>query len=290
MTTMTTLTSALLDLLKEIEGARLPLIMGGGFGIYLRYQRMIEERRTSMFSELPEPRSTNDMDLFLRAELLMDSSQLKPLRTALTTLGYEVMKGAEHYQFVRIGRDGDIQKGIKIDVLTGSTKPFRGTPVKFDGRRVRPKPSIDLHAHPCEEALTLTEGAEAFRVRGPRSDGTAGEGEVFLPHPFTFLTMKLYALRDQINDPEKAYGRHHALDLYTVVGTMIAKEWEECLCFRARYSDEPVVQECGRIVNELFSRVDAMGSLRLRESAYFRPEFQITEFLGALRELFTSRK
>lgn len=116
---MTTLTTALLDLLKELNGTNVPLIVGGGYGIYLRYMQIVEERRETMFGELPEPRSTNDLDLFLPAELLLDSAQLKPLRDALTKLGYEVIRGAEHYQFVRPGPGGDKERGIKIDILTG---------------------------------------------------------------------------------------------------------------------------------------------------------------------------
>jgi hypothetical protein len=34
---MTNLTSALLDLLHELEGGGIKLIVGGGFGIFLRY-------------------------------------------------------------------------------------------------------------------------------------------------------------------------------------------------------------------------------------------------------------
>lgn len=286
MTSMTPLTTALLDLLKELEGHDVPLILGGGYGIYLRYQRIVAERRQTMFRELPEPRSTNDMDLFLRAELLLDSERLKPLRTALTTLGYQVVEGAEHYQFVRPGIDGDLKKGIKVDVLTGSTKPFLGTAVKSDKRRVKPKPPIDLHAHPCEEAITLTEGAERCRVVGTRSDGQAYEGEVWLPHAFTFITMKLFALRDRIQDDEKDFGRHHALDLYTVVGSMAPDDWDACIRFRRQHAGEPTVAECRRIVDELFAGPDALGTIRLRESAYFRPTFKVGEFLATLRELF----
>lgn len=223
------LTPALLDLLQELKGKDFPVIIGGGYGIYLRYQRIMTENRDCMFKELPEPRSTNDIDLFLRAELILDSARLQPLRAALTNLGYQVIEGSEHYQFVRPGQNGDHNRGIKIDILTGSTKPFRGTQVKYDKRRVRPKPSVDLHAHPCEEALTLTEGAKDYMVHGQQSDGTACEGMVLLPHAFTFLTMKLFALRDRINDAGKDHGRHHALDLYTVIGTMDSAEWDECL-------------------------------------------------------------
>ncbi len=286
MIKMMTLTSALLDLLNELEGTKAPLIIGGGYGIYLRYMMIMEEQRQTLFKDLPEPRSTNDLDLFLRAELLLDSEQLRPLRNAMTTLGYEVIKGGEHYQFLRPGPNGDKERGIKIDVLTGPTSPFKGTQVQFDKRRVRPRPSVDLHAHPCEEALTLTDGTTTRTLRGKLSNGKDYVGQVLLPHPFTFLTMKLFALRDRINDAEKDYGRHHALDLYTVIGTLTEQEWNECLRLRAQYQTDTILIESRRIVNDLFTRLDSLGTIRLRESAYFRPEFRVNEFIGAMKELF----
>ena len=96
--------------------------------------------------------------------------------------------------------------------------------------------------------------------------------------------MKLFALRDRIDDSEKDYGRHHALDLYTVIGTLSPLEWEQCLQFRDRFANESVMIECKRIVRELFASPDALGSIRLRESAYYRPEFQVEDFLAALHE------
>jgi len=48
--------------------------------------------------------------------------------------------------------------GIKIDILTGPQSRFHGTRVKADTRRARPKPSVGIHAHPVDEALTLEEG------------------------------------------------------------------------------------------------------------------------------------
>jgi hypothetical protein len=289
MNKMMTLTSALLDLLNELEGTKVPLIIGGGYGIYLRYMMIMEERRQTLFKELPEPRSTNDLDLFLRAELLLDSEQLRPLRNAMTQLGYEVVKGGEHYQFLRPGPNGDEERGIKIDVLTGPTSPFKGTPVQFDKRRVRPRPSVDLHAHPCEEALTLTENTTLRRLHGKLSNGRDYVGQVLLPHPFTFLTMKLFALRDRHNDAEKDFGRHHALDLYTVIGSMVEHEWNESLSLRTRHRADAILIESSHIVGELFSGMDTMGTIRLRESAYFRQDFRVTEFLDALKELFGAK-
>jgi hypothetical protein len=289
MNGMDTLTTAMLDLLKELEGADVPLIMGGGYGLYLRRLQIEAESRQTMVDELPEPRSTNDMDLFLRAELLADSARLKPLREAFGRLGYEVIKGAEHYQFAKPLSLSEPQRVMKIDVLTGPSKAFDGTPVKYDKRRARPRPSVNLHAHVCEEALTLTENLTPCFVMGALSSGAGYESTLWLPHPFTFLTMKLFALRDRLNDTEKDYGRHHALDLYAVIGSMAPAEWQECLELQRRYREEPVVQECVHIVSELFGTGTSMGVIRLKESGYFHSSFRTDEFVAVLNELFYSR-
>jgi hypothetical protein len=93
----------------------------------------------------PEPRSTNDLDLFLRPELLIDSSRLKPIASAITSLGYQVVPGAENYQFFKPGPGGTDAGSFKIDILTGPQSCFQGTHVKADTRRARPKPSVGIH-------------------------------------------------------------------------------------------------------------------------------------------------
>ena len=46
-------------------------------------------------------------------------SQLKPLVSATTDLGYQVVPGAEKYQFLKLGPGGTDAGGVKIDILTG---------------------------------------------------------------------------------------------------------------------------------------------------------------------------
>jgi hypothetical protein len=151
MITMPNLKTSLLDLLHEIDGGDIKLIIGGGFGIYLKYMRQQSER--TLLQEWPEPRSTNDLDLFLRPELLIESAKLKPLAEAIARLGYKVIPGAEKYQFVKPGAGGTDAGSIKIDILTGPQSCFKDTTVKVDTRRARPSPSVGIHAHPVDEAL-----------------------------------------------------------------------------------------------------------------------------------------
>jgi len=78
MITIPDLQTSLLDLLRKIEGTDIKLIVGGGFGIYLKIDYVRRLDRRTLLQEWPELRSTNDIDLFLRPELLIESGKLRP--------------------------------------------------------------------------------------------------------------------------------------------------------------------------------------------------------------------
>jgi hypothetical protein len=269
-----------------MEDTDIQLIIGGGFGIYLKIEHVQRLGIQTLLQEWPEPRSTNDLDLFLRAEVLIESKKLKPLAEAIARLGYQAIPGAERYQFVKPGPGENIEGGVKLDILTGPQGLFRGTRVKVDARRVRPKPSVGIHAHPVDEAPTLEEGLLPLSLSGKLSSGNPWESEIFIPHPYTFSMMKLFAFKDRLSDSNKEFGRYHALDLYSILATTSEEEWQYALVLRGQYSAHPYVNEAGNLVSEHFSALDRMGIIRLRESAYYSPALQLDEFISALQELF----
>jgi len=283
---MPSLQTALLDLLYEIRDTEIKLIIGGGFGIYLRMQYVRAAGSRTLFSVLPASRVTNDLDLFLRVELLINSEKLKPLAEILGRLGYKVVKGAEWYQFAKPGPTGSAAGGVKIDLLTGPRKSFTGSKLRVDERRVRPRPSIGIHAHPLDEVPTLEDKLLLVAFAGTLSTGSEWATDIFLPHPYSFLLMKLFAFRDRVHDKEKQFGQHHALDLYTVVGLTSEHEWAECREFTNTLKTNSVLMEAGKIVAEYFSGRDQLGLVRLQEHAYYQPNFEIDSFISVLRELF----
>jgi hypothetical protein len=289
MITIPDLQTSLLDLLHEIEGTDIKIIIGGGFGIFLKadYVRRLGVR--TLLREWPETRSTNDLDLFLRPELLIQSARLRPLAEAITRLGYQVVRGAEKYQFFKPGPGGIEAGSVKIDILTGPQSRFKGTRVKADARRARPNPSVGIHAHPVDETPTLEEGLLAVSLNGKLSSGQPWQAELFLPHPYTFLMMKLFAFKDRLDDAQKEFGRYHALDLYTILATTSEEEWGYALKLREQQGDQPCAMEAGRLVSAHFSAVDQLGMIRLRESRYYRRELQLDEFMSAMKELFPAR-
>jgi hypothetical protein len=276
------LSDALLDLIGHISGSSLKLIVGGGFGIYLRHKELLKAGNAgTLLKEWPQPRSTNDLDLFLKTELLADSAKLKPLADAIQQLGYNPIATAKYYQFFKPGPKGGEAGGFKIDILTGPVERLREIGVKADSRRAHPVPKIEFHAHPLDEALTLEEHLKSVVI-----ESSGRQGEVFLPHPFSFIMMKLFALRDRQDDPEKDYGRHHALDIYTIVAMMTSREWEESLQLAEKYKHSSKAQEASGIVHEMFKDELSPGVIRLRESKYYKPSFQLVECLRALKDLF----
>ena len=286
MIAMPELRTALLDVLYETRDDDLKLIIGGGYGIYLKREQVLQTATRTLFSEWPEVRSTNDLDLFLRPELLIESHRVKPLAEAMGRLGYVVIPGAEKYQFAKPGPTGGRVGALKIDLLTGPQSRFIGSTAKVDNRRVQPRPSVELHAHPVDEAVMLEDELLQVIVQGKISSGSHFSAAVYLPHPFTFAMMKLFAFRDRIADPDKGFGVYHALDLYTVLALMNETEWDLAQSLRAQYSANPMIVEAAAIIDQYFSSRTALGVIRIQESPYYRKELKLAEFINALRDLF----
>lgn len=80
--------------------------------------------------ELPAARTTQDIDIILSAEVVTDASSMKPIRTALDQIGFEVGETAKYMQFARAVEAGT----VKIDLLAGPLGGFAGrVPQDADG-------------------------------------------------------------------------------------------------------------------------------------------------------------
>ena len=283
MSELASLEKSLLDLLSTLDSSNFPLILGGGYGLYLRRTILEHEGARTLLEHWPEARSTNDLDLFLRPELLCDSNRLASLKSALDELGYTPVEGAEHYQFRKDDPDGFIERGIKIDLLTGPRSSFDETGLKVDERRVRPNPSVKVHAHPTDEAITLEENLQEVRLSVGEEGGQ--NKSVFLPHPFTYALMKLFAFRDQVELQHKGNGSHHALDLYLIIAMMTENEWEQSNEMAKRNSDSPIGVEASRIASEMFDSTTSRGLLVMRANPYCSDQLQLSEFIDLVLDL-----
>jgi hypothetical protein len=281
--------TSLLDLHYELGRRGIPLTVGGGLGLYLKRMHIASRGERTLFDELPTPRATNDVDLFLRAKVLADAERAAAVADAIRALGYEAIPGAEYYQWLRTMALGGTPREVKLDLLVGPTGDVRSR-LHGDSRRVRPKgKSVGIHAHPTEEALGIEEDPIAVPVAGKRSDGSEYSGTVLIPRAFTFLMMKLHAFDDRQADPAKELGRHHALDIYTIVGMMTEGEYEDAIRLGKLLAAEQPVMRAKKIVSEAFSDETSPGTIRLREHPLFGANFALRAFSEVLAEIFLHR-
>jgi hypothetical protein len=154
-----------------------------------------------------------------------------------------------------------LPRGVKIDLLAAPVSGDKKATVRQDRRRIRPRAGEGLHAHTTPEALTVEDLAQPVDLGGNEPS------VVYLPHPFSYLLLKLFALRDRIDDEAKGRGAYHAFDIYRTVAMMTSGEWEESVQMQARYATTEPVAEAGWLVKELFSSPESPGTVRLREHA-----------------------
>ncbi len=232
----------------------------------------------------PEARATNDMDLLLRPEIVTRAEHMKTIRDGLDRLGFEVVKGAEFYQFAkRLGGS----RYVKVDLLAGPLGQYEDpSRVKVDSRRVKPKPSVGLHAHRSDEAVAYDLEPITVSLSGTRSSGEKAVYEVTIPQAFSYLMMKLLAFRDRKDDAEKEFAQHHALDLYRIVAMLSEPEYTSVQSLSTTYRDDDQVREASRIVSGFFAETGALGILRMREHPLFVGGFDLKQFIEVLRELF----
>jgi hypothetical protein len=237
------------DLLRtELEGLAaaleqhaVPLIIGGGYGLLLR-QQQVQQSGARTVREVPEARSTNDLDIFLSVEVVADSAKMEALRDVLRGSGYHSVEGAEHYQF----RKGVLYRGsereIKVDLLAPPPRdPSRLEKVRVDVRRIRNRGVRGIHAHTVPEAFAIGEGVTPLEMQG------APATDVWLPHPYSSLLLKLYAYRDRRDDPAMHLGRHHAFDLYRIIAMMTEEDYGTAEGYRDRFAADETVEEARRI-------------------------------------------
>lgn len=136
------LESTLLDLVYELREAEVRLIIGGGYGLYLKRRYLEATGETHLLPLIPEARSTNDLDMFLATEILADLSKAKAVLAAVQRLGFTAVKDRENFQFLKAFPAGQQSFEVKVDFLT----PMPNNPVALGAldiqeRRVRNKKS-----------------------------------------------------------------------------------------------------------------------------------------------------
>ena len=156
---------------------------------------------------------------------------------------------------------------MRLDVMVGPLGKYADCIHRKDFR-VRPKDlegKSGLHAFATEEALGIENRPLRMPLRGQASDGNDASCEVLIPRAFPYALMKLGALRDRINDENKQEGRHHAMDLYRIVGLLTEEEADSSARLALEYEGHYEIGEANRAIDKLLAPRDGLGRLRLLE-------------------------
>lgn len=275
MSVLITLTEELMKLLDACDEAAVPIMIGGGLGLYLR-DVYLQTDRSKRYPVRPDPRSTDDIDCLLSPDVITSKAKMERLRDIITdALGYEPL--VKHMQFKK---ELDEDREVKIDLLTAM--PDDTSTLKVKPPRVRPKTAKDIHAYRTLEAATV-----AFEPRVLEIE----DRSVSIPSSINYLILKLHAFRDRRKDQEDDFGRHHALDIFRIVTGMDEHDWATVDRFHEAHAEDDHVREARNIRTDFFHSDTALGVLRLRENVGFKTnadEFKgyLEDFLADLLELF----
>ena len=269
----------------KLAEKNISVIIGGGYGLLLKAKHIQRTGARTRLDQIPVARSTGDIDVFLTTEVIVDKNKMAAIRQALDELGYSPVPGAEYYQFFREVVIAGVPRNLKFDFLAAPVPSEEAKKVKADVRRIRPRGSTEtpMHAHTTPEALTIEEHLISIDI------GEANQSiEVFLPHPFSYTLLKLFALKDQIDIRAKEFGRHHAFDIYTTWAMMTEEEFGQAEEIRTQYADVDVIPEAIKIASTLFIDENAKGIIRLKEHAGIEKieVVEIDEFVKDIRTLF----
>ena len=95
--------------LDEALGGKANLLLADGLGLYLKQQFLQDAGVRTLLprSKWPVARTTQDIDLILRAEVVAGTEQMRRCREALDQMGFVVVEGAKWMKFTRNvdGRD-----------------------------------------------------------------------------------------------------------------------------------------------------------------------------------------
>jgi hypothetical protein len=277
------LLTTLLDLDAAL-GSDPPLIIAGGYGLYLKqlYVGKNSQIQTLFAPDAwPVARTTNDIDLVLQAEIVTDSDSMKSFRRVLDQLGCRAVETAKYTQFVRDMKPGQ----VKIDLLAAPLGRLADR-VRKDPRRVKPRPAVKLHASKLEEALAVGRHAIRIPIGGRTSSGREHHTEILIPQAFSYLLMKLCAFRDRMNDADKSLGAHHALDIYRIVGMLTRDEDAVVRRLSVEFSGHPIAAAARAIAEAHFVSQDGLGRLRIREHPLYTAALDLDRFGKELELLF----
>ncbi len=280
-------------LLLKAQLGDMPLIVGGGMGIYLR-ARYHAGSRQPRYPQAPPARSTKDLDFFLSADIIVNAARMNHLRDVLGQAGYTPK--TEFFQFEKSVAVANDQRRVVVDLLAAPPRREDEHLVKRGGIRLRPIDSEKIHAYRTNEAQSIERGAVLIYLSTAAETFHIGleDASILLPSAFNYLILKLHAFDDRKHDEQEDYGRHHAMDIFTIVTGMGEVDWKNARNHYADEHDQSYIKRTIAIRRDNFATRTSLGTLRLREHPSYQrdeEEFEtyLPEVLKDLEELFSDR-
>ena len=280
------LISPLVELAKELEKFDIPLILGGGFSLYLR-TALLNKKYSSRFPKRILQRSTKDIDIFLTSDLIADSAKVGHIRDALNTLGYKPV--TNYFQFSK-SKTAAGNKDILIDILSAPASDKDLDRVITKGIRIKPEGIEKFHAYLVKEAKDINLGLIPLNDFSNLSRSIK-ISNLFILSSFNYIVLKLHAFRDRLNDESVNYGQHHAYDIFATVIDMDQTDWDNAEHHLSTNQAAEYIQSSRDIITKFFADKDDLGIIRLRENKlYQRDKYEydsyIQYFISDLKDLF----
>jgi len=277
------LTPTLLDFLFELEkkGLTTPLTIAGGFGLFLKRRYLNERMERTLFDNINGQRTTEDIDIFIPIDILCNRQESQVIVDTLQR-NYEVIDTFKFTQWKKIIEFEEYTGYVKLDFLTGNVDACK-VYVHIKGQRARNRRVGGFHARITPEALCIDENAQTIPLLGRQSNGEECKAVVRIPHPFTYLMMKLFAFRDRQDDINK--GQYHAFDIFSIIGTLTEWELKEAVELGKKHVHVPVFQEAKQIVESLFTGTRSSGMIAIKAHPDFKAEYY-DDFWETLTEIF----
>ncbi|RAL20622.1 hypothetical protein DL240_16455 [Lujinxingia litoralis] len=226
--------------------------------------------RSPRYERVLPSRSTEDLDLLLSAEVIIDPTQMKDLRDILKSLGFTAV--VNYMQFEHELTVGGHRQTVKVDLLASPPHEDRLNDVKITAFRIRPKQTKKIHAYLTREAAGIHISPITLDVSsGLQSTAPA---EVQIPSSLNYLVLKLHAFKDRhdISDTNPDGGRHHALDIFRIVTDMRQSDWKSAQHHTSTEKEMEYLQVAAYLQRRFFSNVSALGAVRIRENQSYQNE------------------
>lgn len=254
-----TLRSHLLDLLSQLAPRGIQPILAGGFGLYLKREQRVKEVLAgvpTIIELIPESRATQDIDLFLRMEVLLSPSDEQSVVEVLQGLQYTAV--TNYFQFAKPVSGFGLRGDVKVDILVRAPREMERIVLRENPPRLGSRSPTPLHGRLVPEAFAVEESPQELQVEGQTTEGHEVTCSVHLPHPFSWLIMKIIAAIDPVDRGEKGKARH-SFDTYALVAMMTEPEFRETKHLVQVFSGNEVLRTAVESAKRLFWETDSRG-------------------------------